>query len=96
MAAAGAEHLGLSPSQPFTPQSTCAPVIHRLGLLNELTTQSHHQESPTIYSNAKKEHVGKFTMILEDQNLSRKKGLGRKISETLKTTKVFLVLNGSS
>ena len=29
--------------------------LHRLGLFNELTTQSHRQESPIIYSNAKKE-----------------------------------------
>lgn len=79
----------------------CTPVIHRLELLSELTNQSHHGESPTIYSNAKtktkKEHVDKFTDYdFRRPKSQRKEGLGRKISGTLKTTKLFLVLNGSN
>lgn len=53
-------------------------TLHNLKLLSELTTQSHHQESPIIYSNEKnkREHEGKFIKILEDQNLRRRKKEG--------------------
>lgn len=66
--------------------------LHRLGLLNELTTQSHHQESPIIYSNAKKKKMCGQMHCDFRWPISQKKKEKRARQENLRNSKDYKIV----